>query len=53
MQSNKDLFKYTYIFEYSFFDLKRDGITCYYMQLMERKKKKAINDIDKKRWKAE
>lgn len=53
MQSNKDLFKYTYIFEYSFFDLIRDGITCYYMQLMERKKKKEINDIDKKRWKAE
>lgn len=43
MQSNKDLFKYTYIFEYSFFDLIRDGITCYYMQLMERRK--AISDL--------
>lgn len=28
----KDLLN-KYIFEYSFFDLVRDGITCYYMQL--------------------
>lgn len=32
----KDLFKNKYIFEYSFFDLVRDGITCYYTQLKKK-----------------
>lgn len=36
----KDLFKNKYIFEYSFFDLVRDGITCYYTQLKKKKKMK-------------
>lgn len=36
----KDLFKNKYIFEYSFFDLVRDGITCYYTQLKKKRRRK-------------
>lgn len=39
----KDLLN-KYIFEYSFFDLVRDGITCYYMQL----NKETKNEVNPK-----